>query len=117
MQKAAEVDVRNMVLKSGKARHFSQGALVAMDPDGDIKAMVGGIDYNQSQYNRAITARRQSGSAFKPMVYLTALEHGYTPDTIVGRSEVESWGGRVHVVPLTEGQSTTRIIEALRAGS
>jgi penicillin-binding protein 1A len=83
LQKAAEVDVREMVAKSGKARHFSQGAMVAMDPDGDIKAMVGGIDYNQSQYNRAITARRQSGSAFKPMVYLTALEHGYTPDTIV----------------------------------
>jgi len=41
----------------------------------------------------------------------------YTPVTIVGRAEVESWGGRVHVVPLTEGHSTTRIIEALRAGS
>jgi rfaE bifunctional protein nucleotidyltransferase chain/domain len=41
----------------------------------------------------------------------------YSPDTIVGRAEVESWGGRVHVVPLTAGQSTTRIIEALRAGS
>ncbi len=41
----------------------------------------------------------------------------YTPETIVGRAEVESWGGRVHVVPLTPGQSTTRIIEALRAGS
>jgi len=41
----------------------------------------------------------------------------YAPDTIVGRTEVESWGGRVHVVPLTAGHSTTRIIEALRAGS
>jgi rfaE bifunctional protein nucleotidyltransferase chain/domain len=41
----------------------------------------------------------------------------YTPDTIVGRAEVESWGGRVHVVPLTAGHSTTSIIEALRAGS
>ncbi len=41
----------------------------------------------------------------------------YTPDTIVGRAQVESWGGRVHVVPLTAGQSTTRILEALRAGS
>lgn len=83
LQKAAEFDVREMVAKSGKARHFSQGALVAMDPNGDVKAMVGGIDYEKSQYNRAITAKRQSGSAFKPMVYLTALEHGYTPDTIV----------------------------------
>jgi len=83
LQKAAEFDVREMVAKNGKARHFTQGALVAMDPNGDIKAMVGGIDYEKSQYNRAITAKRQSGSAFKPMVYLTALEHGYTPDTIV----------------------------------
>jgi penicillin-binding protein 1A len=83
LQKQAEFDVREMVAKSGKARHFSQGALVAMDPDGSVRAMVGGADYEASQYNRAITARRQSGSAFKPMVYLTALEHGYTPDTIV----------------------------------
>ena len=83
LQKAAEFDVREMVAKNGKARHFSQGALVAMDPNGNVKAMVGGIDYEKSQYNRAITAKRQSGSAFKPMVYLTALEHGYTPDTIV----------------------------------
>ena len=83
LQKAAEFDVREMVAKSGKSQHFSQGALVAMAPDGSVRAMVGGADYEQSQYNRAITAKRQSGSAFKPIVYLTALEHGYTPDTIV----------------------------------
>ncbi|HVW93769.1 MAG TPA: PBP1A family penicillin-binding protein [Devosia sp.] len=83
LQKQAEFDVREMVAKNGKARHFSQGALVAMTPDGQIRAMVGGVDYEKSQYNRAVTAKRQSGSAFKPMVYLTALEHGYTPDTIV----------------------------------
>ena len=83
LQKQAEFDVREMVAKSGKARHFSQGALVAMTPNGEVRAMVGGTDYEKSQYNRAITAKRQSGSAFKPMVYLTALEHGYTPDTIV----------------------------------
>jgi penicillin-binding protein 1A len=83
LQKAAEFDVREMVAKSGKSQHFSQGALVAMSPDGSVRAMVGGADYEQSQYNRAITAKRQSGSAFKPIVYLTALEHGYTPDTIV----------------------------------
>jgi penicillin-binding protein 1A len=83
LQKAAEFDVREMVAKDGKARHFNQGALVAMSPDGLVRAMVGGADYTKSQYNRAITARRQTGSAFKPIVYLTALEHGYTPDTIV----------------------------------
>jgi len=83
LQKQAEFDVREMIAKNGKARHFTQGALVAMTPDGLVRAMVGGADYEKSQYNRAVTARRQSGSAFKPMVYLTALEHGYTPDTIV----------------------------------
>jgi penicillin-binding protein 1A len=83
LQKAAEFDVREMVAKDGKARRFNQGALVAMSPDGEVRAMVGGADYTKSQYNRAITARRQTGSAFKPIVYLTALEHGYTPDTIV----------------------------------
>jgi penicillin-binding protein 1A len=83
LQKKAEFFVREMVAKNGKARHFTQGALVAMTPDGQVKAMIGGVDYEKSQYNRAVTARRQSGSAFKPMVYLTALEHGYTPDTIV----------------------------------
>jgi penicillin-binding protein 1A len=83
LQKQAEFLVREMVAKNGPSRHFSQGALVALDPDGSVRAMVGGVDYEASQYNRAITAKRQSGSAFKPMVYLTALERGYTPDTIV----------------------------------
>ena len=83
LQKQAEFLVRETVAKDGKGRHFSQGALVSMAPDGSVRAMVGGADYEASQYNRAITAKRQSGSAFKPMVYLTALEHGYTPDTIV----------------------------------
>lgn len=83
LQKEAEFLVRETVAKHGKAYKFSQGALVAMDPDGKVRALVGGTDYEKSQYDRAITARRQTGSAFKPIVYLTALEHGYTPDTIV----------------------------------
>ena len=58
LQKAAEFDVREMVAKSGKARHFSQGALVAKaTPTGEVKAMVGGADYEKS-HNRAITAKR-----------------------------------------------------------
>lgn len=62
--------------------NVSQGALVAMTPDGAIRAMVGGRNYGESQYNRAVTAKRQPGSAFKPFVYLTALEAGLTPDTV-----------------------------------
>jgi len=62
--------------------NVSQGALVAMSPDGAVRAMVGGRNYSESQYNRAITAKRQPGSAFKPFVYLTAIEAGLTPETI-----------------------------------
>jgi penicillin-binding protein 1A len=62
--------------------NVSQGALVAMSPDGAVRAMVGGRNYAESQYNRAVTAKRQPGSAFKPFVYLTAIEAGLTPETI-----------------------------------
>lgn len=83
LQKQAEFLVKETVAKYGPDHHFSQGALVAMDTDGAVRAVVGGTDYQESQYNRAITARRQPGSSFKPFVYLTALEAGYTPDSIV----------------------------------
>ena len=53
-----------------------------MTPDGAVRAMVGGRNYAESQFNRAVAAKRQPGSAFKPFVYLTALEHGLTPDTV-----------------------------------
>ncbi len=66
-----------------------QGALLAVEPaTGQIKAMVGGYDFNKSQFNRAIQARRQPGSSFKPIVYASALEKGYTPATIVLDSPV-----------------------------
>ena len=59
-----------------------EGALVSIDADGAVRAVVGGADYQQSQYNRAVTSRRQPGSTFKPFVYMAAMEAGYTPDTI-----------------------------------
>ncbi|RMH06156.1 MAG: PBP1A family penicillin-binding protein [Nitrospirae bacterium] len=61
-----------------------EGALLAIDPrTGAIRAMVGGYDYQRSQFNRALLARRQPGSAFKPMIYATALMKGFTPATLV----------------------------------
>ena len=83
LQKYAEFVLKEMVAAHGEDSRFSQGALVSMDTDGAVRAVVGGVDYQKSQYNRAVTARRQPGSAFKPFVYLTALEHGYTPDSVV----------------------------------
>lgn len=68
--------------KSGKSFGVSQGALVAVDGTGAVRAMVGGRDYKQSQFNRAVDAKRQPGSAFKPFVYLAALEYGMVPETI-----------------------------------
>jgi penicillin-binding protein 1A len=67
-----------------------QGALLCLDPKtGYVKAMVGGRDFSESQFNRAVSSRRQPGSAFKPFVYAAALEKGYTPSTILMDSPVE----------------------------
>ena len=70
--------------KKDSGRDQVQGALVALDPQtGYILAMVGGRDYSQSQFNRATQARRQAGSAFKPIVYAAALDKGFTPASII----------------------------------
>jgi penicillin-binding protein 1A len=82
LQSVAEaVVIDELAAKSAKF-NVTQGALVAMSADGAVRAMVGGRNYAESQYNRAVTAKRQPGSAFKPFVYLTAIEAGLTPETI-----------------------------------
>ncbi|MGB3723853.1 MAG: transglycosylase domain-containing protein [Pacificimonas sp.] len=79
LQRAAERILKQRLARSSA----SQGALVAMRPDGRIVAMVGGIDYAKSGFNRAVQAQRQSGSAFKPFVYWAALREGMSPDDLV----------------------------------
>ena len=88
MQGYAERAVANTLATDGAADHVSQGALVAMSPDGAIRAMVGGSNYNESQFNRATQAERQPGSSFKPFVYLAALEHGIKPTDIYNDAPV-----------------------------
>jgi penicillin-binding protein 1A len=72
-----------------------EGALIAIDPaSGQVKALVGGIDFQRSQFNRAVLARRQPGSAFKPLIYAAAIDHGYTAATIVQDAPISLPDGR-----------------------
>ncbi|MCH8154453.1 MAG: aminotransferase class III-fold pyridoxal phosphate-dependent enzyme, partial [Proteobacteria bacterium] len=82
-QRIAEAELVALLDGEGRERRVGQGALVLMDPDGAVRAMVGGRSYDASQFNRATQALRQPGSAFKPFVYLAALENGFTPSSLI----------------------------------
>src|SRR5262249_60191646 len=82
LQTAAEKALLDELALKGQRLDVAQGALVAITPEGAVRAMVGGRNYAESQFNRAVAAKRQPGSAFKPFVYLTALERGLAPDTV-----------------------------------
>jgi penicillin-binding protein 1A len=90
MQRAADAAINANTPKG------SQGALVAIDQDGSVRAMVGGRDYVSSIYNRSTQAVRQPGSAFKLFVYLAALEAGHTPDELIdaGPVTIDGWSPR-----------------------
>lgn len=90
MQQAAERAVEEGLQNIEKRRGYShpprelQGALIAIDPKtGHVRAMVGGRSFRESRFNRAVQARRQPGSAFKPFVFAAALEEGYTPASVI----------------------------------
>ena len=93
LQNAAERALTDELNVKGAKFGVSQGAIVAMDPNGGVKALVGGRNYADSQFNRAVAAKRQPGSSFKPFVYLAALEAGLTPDTVRedGPLNVKGW--------------------------
>lgn len=88
LQKSGEQRFDAIMKKRGEKLNAAQGALVAMSPDGAVRAMVGGRDYNASQFNRATQSLRQPGSAFKLFVYLAALESGMTPDDMMSDAPV-----------------------------
>lgn len=81
-QRAGAEAVEAVLAEQGEERRASQGALLAMDDTGGVRAMVGGRDYDTSQFNRTWQARRQPGSAFKFFIYLAAMENGLTPWTV-----------------------------------
>jgi penicillin-binding protein 1A len=82
LQAIAEKALVDELNQKGGKFAVTQGAVVTMTPDGTVRALVGGKDYTESQFNRAVSAKRQPGSAFKPFVYLTAMERGLTPETV-----------------------------------
>jgi penicillin-binding protein 1A len=82
LQAAAEKALIDELTLKGQKFDVAQGAIVAISSDGAVRAMVGGKNYAESQFNRAVAAKRQPGSAFKPFVYLTALERGLTPESM-----------------------------------
>ncbi len=89
LQKKAESSLEDALRESGPRYHATQSATVVLEPNGAVRAIVGGRDYGDSQFNRATEASRQPGSSFKPFVYTTALLTGkYTPNTIVEDSPV-----------------------------
>ena len=93
LQQASQRILNEAIALQGKQEKFSQAASVTMAPDGAVLSIVGGKDYEESQFNRATDAERQSGSAFKPFVYLAALRAGWKPNQIVvdGPVSIGNW--------------------------
>ena len=131
IQKAADTAVRDSLKQFGKDYGAKQAAMVVMEPNGSVRAMVGGRDYGESQFNRATDALRQPGSSFKPYVYTAALMTGkYKPDTIVVDGPIcignwcpqnygRSYAGRIPLInALTRSLNTVavKLAEAIGRG-
>jgi penicillin-binding protein 1A len=100
MQKQADEALVTFLKQRGRGLRINSGALVSLETDGAVRALVGGPDYGESQFNRATHARRQPGSSFKIYVYAAALENGYSPTSVVrdssracGRWHPQNYGG------------------------
>ena len=94
VQITAETELAQTIAQSGAASNVAEGAVVVMTPGGAVRAMVGGRSYVDSQFNRAVQAVRQPGSAFKPIVYLAGIEAGIGPEQIFIDQPVDYAGWR-----------------------
>jgi penicillin-binding protein 1A len=94
MQQAANAAIRAVLARFGAEARIGEAAAVFMTLDGRITALIGGVNYQASQFNRAVRALRQPGSAFKPFIYLTALEGGLSPETTILDAPVDINGWR-----------------------
>ena len=121
LQKFGENAIRNLIATEGESRNVGQGALVSIDNTGAVRAMVGGYDYANSQFDRSTEAKRQPGSAFKPFVYVTALEQGMTPDSVrndapvkIGKWSPENYGGK-YLGPVTLETALSKSLNSVAA--
>ncbi|MEP0942660.1 MAG: PBP1A family penicillin-binding protein [Rhizobiaceae bacterium] len=89
MMTAAQAAIAESLGKYSKKRRVGQAAMVAMAPDGAIRAMIGGRDYGKSQFNRVAEAKRQPGSAFKTFVWLSAIERGHSPQSVFNDAPIK----------------------------
>ena len=92
LQEVAEEALEAALRENGKRYQVEQGAIVLIENGGAVRAMVGGRDYGESQFNRATHALRQPGSSFKPYVYATAMEHEFSPDSVISDRPI-TWNG------------------------
>jgi penicillin-binding protein 1A len=93
LQAAARTAVEDVMRNKGRTARASEAAVLLLSPDGAIRVMIGGRNHAESQFNRAVRAMRQPGSAFKPFIYLAAIENGFTPETKIDDSpiEIDGW--------------------------
>ncbi|UUP18904.1 transglycosylase domain-containing protein [Nitratireductor thuwali] len=91
LQHAVEESLEFHLRQHGKDYDVEEGAVVVLETNGAVRAIVGGRDYGQSQFNRATRAERQPGSSFKPYVYAAAMEAGFTPSSVISDAPI-SWG-------------------------
>jgi penicillin-binding protein 1A len=120
LQSYAEDAIVSVLREQGQAYGVDEAAIVVTEPGGAVRAMVGGLDYGTSQFNRAIVSNRQPGSSFKPFVYATAFEDlGYGPDTVVSDQPICIAGwcpqnyGRSFAGPVTLMSGLTRSINTI----
>lgn len=92
IQRATAEALEYNLRQHGAEYGVTEGAVVVMETGGAVRAIVGGTDYGKSQFNRATNALRQTGSSFKPYVYATAMENGFTPESRIDDGPI-SWGG------------------------
>ncbi len=129
LQSYAEQAVSSIIRENGAAYDVDEAAIVVMEPSGEVRAMVGGLDYGKSQFNRATGSARQPGSSFKPFVYATAFEmFDYTPSTVIRDGPVcignwcpknynRSYAGNVTLMnALTRSINTVPVTLSVRTG-